>query len=65
MTFIFKNKTIFWDIPKQNRGQTKWDGGSIRFAYEKEKDKQVVYEEAILLFFDEGRYKIVGAFQRV
>jgi len=37
----------------------------IRFANEKEKDKQVVYEEAILLFFDEGRYKIVGAFQRV
>ena len=28
MTFIFKNRTIFWDIPKWNRGQTKWDGGS-------------------------------------
>ena len=29
MTFIFRNGTIFWDIPKWNRGQTKWDGGSI------------------------------------
>ena len=28
MTFIFRNRTIFWDIPKWNRGQTKWDGGS-------------------------------------
>ena len=23
MTFIFKNKTIFWDISKWNRGQKK------------------------------------------
>ena len=29
MTFIFRNRTIFWDIPKWNRGQTKWDGGSM------------------------------------
>ena len=29
MTFIFRNWTIFWDIPKWNRGQIKWDGGSI------------------------------------
>ena len=29
MTFIFRNRTIFWDIPKRNRGQTKWDGESI------------------------------------
>ena len=28
MTLIFRNWTIFWDIPKWNRGQTKWDGGS-------------------------------------
>ena len=28
MTFIFRNITIFWDIPKWNRGQTKWDRGS-------------------------------------
>ena len=28
MSFIFRNRTIFWDIPKWNRGQTKWDGGS-------------------------------------
>ena len=26
MTFIFRNRTTFWDIPKWNRGQTKWDG---------------------------------------
>ena len=31
MTFIFRNRTIFWDISKWNRGQTKWDGGSILF----------------------------------
>ena len=29
MTFIFRNKTIIWDISKWNRGQTKWDGGNI------------------------------------
>ena len=28
MNFIFKNRTIFWDILKWNRGQTKWDEGS-------------------------------------
>ena len=33
MTFIFRNRTIFWDISKWNRGQTKWDGGSIWIAY--------------------------------
>ena len=33
MTFIFRNRTIFWDIPKWNRGQTKWDGGSILLRY--------------------------------
>ena len=31
MTFIFRNRTIFWDIPKWNKGQTKWDGGSNIF----------------------------------
>ena len=31
MTFIFRNRTIFWDILKWNRGQTKWDGGSNIF----------------------------------
>ena len=29
MTFIFRNKTIFWDISKWNRGQKKWNGMSI------------------------------------
>ena len=28
MIFIFRNRTIFWDILKWNRGQKKWDGGS-------------------------------------
>ena len=28
MTFIFRNRTIFWDIPKWNKEQTKWDGES-------------------------------------
>ena len=31
MTFIFRNRTIFWDISKWNRWQKKWDGGSIWF----------------------------------
>ena len=30
MTFFFRNRAIFWDILKWNRGQTKWDGGSNR-----------------------------------
>ena len=29
MTFIFRNRTIFWDISKWNRRQKKWDGESI------------------------------------
>ena len=44
MTFIFRNRTIFWDILKWNRGQTKWDGGSIIFDHEKESDRK--YESA-------------------
>ena len=31
MTFIFRNRTIFWDISKWNRGQKKWDGGSKNY----------------------------------
>ena len=31
MTFIFRNRTIFWDISKWNRWQKKWDGGSTFF----------------------------------
>ena len=30
MTFIFRNRTIFWDNSKWNRGQKKWNGGSIK-----------------------------------
>ena len=33
MAFIFRNRTIFWDSPKWNRGHTKWDGGSIWYKY--------------------------------
>ena len=28
MIFIFKNKTIFWDISKWNRKPTKWNKGN-------------------------------------
>ena len=31
MTFIFRNRNIFWDVSKWNRGQKKWDGGSNSF----------------------------------
>ena len=31
MTFIFRNRTIFWDISKWNREQKKWDRWSIIF----------------------------------
>ena len=36
MTFIFKNRTIFWDISKWNKGQKKWDEGSIKQKIEKQ-----------------------------
>ena len=42
MTFIFRNRTIFWDISKWNRGQKKWDGGSI-------KEKKILKLLSILL----------------
>ena len=42
MTFIFRNRTIFWDISKWNRGQKKWDKGSITF--EKKGAKSVITE---------------------
>ena len=29
MNFIFRNNTVFWDIPKWNRRQTNWGGMSI------------------------------------
>ena len=32
MTFIFRNRTIFWDISKWNRGQKKWDRASTCFS---------------------------------
>ena len=33
MTFIFRNKTIFWDISKRNKRQKKGDGESISFDF--------------------------------
>ena len=30
MTSNFRNRTMFWDILKWNRGQTNQDGGSIK-----------------------------------
>ena len=35
MTLIFRNMTIFWDISKWNKGQTKWDKGSLILLYDK------------------------------
>ena len=32
MTFIFRNRTIFWDISTWNRGQKKWNGGSMKVS---------------------------------
>ena len=32
MIFIFRNRTIFWDISKWNRGQKKWNGGSKKLG---------------------------------
>ena len=46
MTLIFRNMTIFWDISKWNRGQTKWDGGSIILF--KEKNKYILIHEFII-----------------
>ena len=42
MIFIFRNRTIFWDISKWNRGQKKWNGGniSLNLFYQKEKRKK-------------------------
>ena len=34
MTFIVRNMTIFWDILKWNREQTKWDKGSNKLTSE-------------------------------
>ena len=28
ITFIFRNKTIFWNISRWNKGQKEWDRGS-------------------------------------
>ena len=39
MTFFFKNRTIFWDISKWNRGQKKWDRGS---SFLKKKKKKIL-----------------------
>ena len=45
MTFIFRNRTIFWDILKWNRGQKKWDGGSNpKYAYYTKVDVQLFFD---------------------
>ena len=36
MTFIFRNRTIFWNISKWNKGQKKWDRESNFFFFFKE-----------------------------
>ena len=74
MTFIFRNRTIFWDISKWNKGQKKWDGGSIikcyRYISATKKKKKVLRfclfvqklkkEYPFLLFVDMGK-RNVGA----
>ena len=39
MTFIFRNGIIFWDISKWNKGQKKWDGGSISLCIQRMKEE--------------------------
>ena len=41
MTFIFRNRTIFWDISKWNRGQKKWDGGSNFHGFDSRKSSNL------------------------
>ena len=33
INLIFRNRTIFWNISKWNKGQTKWNGGSNCLSY--------------------------------
>ena len=47
MNFIFGNRTIFWDISKWNRGQTKWDEG---FCQKKKSGTEVAFIINNLLF---------------
>ena len=47
MNFIFRNGIIFWDIPKWNKGQTKWDGGFCK----KKSGTEVVFIINNLLFW--------------
>ena len=44
MTFIFRNRTIFWDISKWNRGQKKWDGGSMQNRLNEAQDNFVIQD---------------------
>ena len=51
MTFIFRNRTIFWDISKWNRGQKKWDGGSMVLTFEgSQKKSQLMYMQKVLIY---------------
>ena len=45
--------TIFWDIPKWNRRQTKWDGGSIKIN-ELYMVKKMENGNTISIFFNKG-----------
>ena len=40
MTFIVRNRIIFWDISKWNRGQKKGDEGSIYIYIYKERGRE-------------------------
>ena len=45
MTFIFRNRTIFWDVLKWNSGQKKWDGRSIYiyiYIYQSKQERDTI-----------------------
>ena len=49
MTFIFKNRTIFWYISKWNREQKKWDRGSILYTINFAKYCKIVNKLLLLI----------------
>ena len=53
MTFIFRNRTIFWDISKWNRGQKKWDRENMsdKKILSPYCGKSIHYQESLIFFF--------------
>ena len=44
MFFNFRNRTIFWDIPKWNKGQTNQNGWNIKETKITKNEKVIVFE---------------------